>query len=165
MFRGGYHMKSYRGCCNSCKYYSCDYSTGTSECNNDDITEEALDKHYTNDEPGCPYYMEIECEDDTHIEMIKCNLKYTINSLEIRDLCIKYNFYTRGYNSEYAAMLGFCDEVSNSTESISLEDAMYTIAIDIMKHSDISSFYSDKEAINFILTNVVGRALNVEIDM
>ena len=62
-------------------------------------------------------------------------------------------------------MLGFCDEVSNSIESISLEDAMYTIAVDIMKHSDISSFYSDKEAINFILTNVVGRALNVEIDI
>lgn len=162
-------MKTYRGCCDSCKYYFYDYSTGTSECNNDDITEEALDKHYTNDEPGCPYYMEYvdaEYREDIHLEMEKCKkeLKYIINSSEIRDLCIKYNLYTEGYNSEYTAMLGFCDEVSNSTEVISLDDAMYTIALDIFKHSDVSSFYSDEEAIDFILSKVVGKALDIEID-
>lgn len=99
------------------------------------------------------------------MKMIVCTkgLKYVINSEEIRRLCIKYDLYTSGDGFAYEDMLKFCDKVSNSHESIDLDDAMYSVALDILKHSDISNFYSDKEAIAFILKYVVGKSLDIEI--
>ena len=45
--------------CNSCEYFSYDYSNGTSECRKyDDMTEEEIDKYYTNGEDNCPEYKE-----------------------------------------------------------------------------------------------------------
>lgn len=50
-------MEKYKGCCNTCKYYDYDWSTGTSDCKQfDNMTEDQIEKHYTNDEPNCPCY-------------------------------------------------------------------------------------------------------------
>lgn len=47
--------------CNSCKYFSYDYSTGTSECcQYENMTEEEIEKYYTNGENNCPLYKENE---------------------------------------------------------------------------------------------------------
>ena len=50
--------------CWNCKYCNNDYyfATGTMECEKfDDMTEEDIEKYWTNEEDGCPYY---ECEED-----------------------------------------------------------------------------------------------------
>lgn len=45
--------------CSSCKYLSCDYENGTSECGQyDNMTEEETEKYYTNGENNCPLYKE-----------------------------------------------------------------------------------------------------------
>lgn len=53
-------MSKYQGCCNTCRYYDYDWSTGTSDCYQfDNMTEEEIENHYTNDQPACPYYEEL----------------------------------------------------------------------------------------------------------
>ena len=54
----------YNGCCDRCKYYWRDDSVGATECLCETMTEELLDKHYTNDEPGCPGFEEYVAEPD-----------------------------------------------------------------------------------------------------
>ena len=52
-----YFKNEYKGNCNTCQYYNYDYSTGTSDCDQfDNMTEEEIEKHYTNDAPNCPCY-------------------------------------------------------------------------------------------------------------
>lgn len=46
--------------CQNCKFFDEDFSTGTSECLSERITEECLDKHFTEDKPNCPYWVEAE---------------------------------------------------------------------------------------------------------
>ena len=44
--------------CENCKYCFCDYSVNDFECTCDRITEDLLDRHFTDGKPGCPYYTE-----------------------------------------------------------------------------------------------------------
>lgn len=56
-------MEKYKGCCNTCKYYDYDWSTGTSDCKQfDNMTEDEIEKHYTNDKPNCPCYKPFDYE-------------------------------------------------------------------------------------------------------
>jgi hypothetical protein len=43
--------------CKNCRYYSADDTTGYAECANEVITETELDKHYSGNVPGCPYFV------------------------------------------------------------------------------------------------------------
>ena len=46
--------------CLYCKYYDEDYSTGTSKCNNyDNMTEEEIEKYYTNGQDDCPCFHDL----------------------------------------------------------------------------------------------------------
>ena len=51
-------MSRYEGCCDTCKFCWQDFSVGASECECEDITEEAIIKHFEEGECGCPYYEE-----------------------------------------------------------------------------------------------------------
>ena len=51
-------MSAYQGTCWCCKYFWEDFSVGACECQCEKITEEALDKHFTDGEKGCPFYEE-----------------------------------------------------------------------------------------------------------
>lgn len=52
--------------CYNCKYYMYDNSTGTSDClKADDIPEDLFEKHFVDDQPGCPFHEEID-EPDYH---------------------------------------------------------------------------------------------------
>ena len=42
--------------CNNCKYYFYDNSTGVSDCAKLDVMkEQEINKHYMEDQEGCPY--------------------------------------------------------------------------------------------------------------
>lgn len=51
---------AYTGCCNTCKFYFEDNTVGCADCECPDIDEESLEKHYVNDAPNCPYWVESE---------------------------------------------------------------------------------------------------------
>lgn len=51
---------AYTGCCNTCKFYFEDNTVGCTECECSEIDEESLEKHYVNDAPNCPYWVESE---------------------------------------------------------------------------------------------------------
>lgn len=51
-------MSVYEGTCWYCKHYWEDRSVGYAECECESITEEELDKYFTEDEKGCPHYEE-----------------------------------------------------------------------------------------------------------
>lgn len=53
------------GKCWDCKHYYEDMSVGYCECECDNITEEELDKYFTEDEAGCPHYEQEEAGYDT----------------------------------------------------------------------------------------------------
>ena len=43
--------------CTTCKFYSADYSTGTSECEQfDNMSEEEIDYYYSDANKGCPHW-------------------------------------------------------------------------------------------------------------
>lgn len=47
--------------CANCKYFLYDNSVGAADCNKaDDIEENLFEKHFVNDEPGCPFFEELE---------------------------------------------------------------------------------------------------------
>lgn len=54
----------------------------------------------------------------------------TWNSNEVREACIRCDFYTMGDNKSYSAMLDRVDELEPTPE------ALYEIALDIVEHSD-----------------------------
>lgn len=46
--------------CYNCKYFWYDNSVGAADCNKaDDIPEDLFEKHFVNDEPGCPFHEEL----------------------------------------------------------------------------------------------------------
>lgn len=42
--------------CNNCKYCFTDQSTGATECDYQNITEEDLQKYFTNEQANCSYW-------------------------------------------------------------------------------------------------------------
>ena len=52
------------------------------------------------------------------------------HAADVRHLCIKHNFYTRGDNKAYSAMLDMVEESEPTTANI------YKVAKDIKEHSD-----------------------------
>ena len=51
-------MSKYKGCCDTCKHCWQDFSVNASECECEEITEDLLEKHFTDGEKGCPFYEE-----------------------------------------------------------------------------------------------------------
>lgn len=61
------YIKSYItfGICPSCKHYWEDTSVGDAEClKADDMTEEEFEKYFVDEQPGCPFYEEIDYPDE-----------------------------------------------------------------------------------------------------
>lgn len=54
------------------------------------------------------------------------------SAYEIRSMCVKNDYYTRGDNEAYRKMLNFVSEHKPTTENI------YKVAVDIVAHSDLS---------------------------
>lgn len=44
-------------CCDTCKFYDYDGSTGTSDCSNEEIEEEEIDLFYCEGIEGCPHWV------------------------------------------------------------------------------------------------------------
>lgn len=57
-----------------------------------------------------------------------------IDFYDLRNLCIRNNWYTRGSNDEYEKTLQFARRNDMNTENLG------TVAMDIVKHSDASCF-------------------------
>lgn len=55
-------------CCETCKFYSYDGSTGTSDCSNDNITEEEIDLFYSEGMEGCPHWIAKYTEEEIAAE-------------------------------------------------------------------------------------------------
>lgn len=58
-----------------------------------------------------------------------------LSAEKVRDLCIEKNWYTRGDNNAYAAMLDKVWEIKDSGKSLTV-DQLGEIAKDILAHSD-----------------------------
>ncbi len=44
-------------CCETCKYFFEDGSVGVTDCTNESIEEDDIEKYYTNGEEGCPCWV------------------------------------------------------------------------------------------------------------
>lgn len=71
----------------------------------------------------------------------------TWSSVDVRNLCITNRWYTAGDVQAYSKMLAIVDTTAPSN------DAIYTVAKDILDHSSDSDLYV--EAIMFSLGNTV----------
>lgn len=57
--------------CYNCLYYVYDYDTDASDCKKAEfMTELEFEKHFINDEPGCPYFDEDDGEDGMEEEYL-----------------------------------------------------------------------------------------------
>ena len=124
-------MGKYNGDCNSCKYYFYDNSTGTSDCNNDDIDEMSMDVHFVNNESGCPYYKPQFLE-DLEYPGLDDEISFEVSPYKLRRLCMNNEWYTRGSTADYSRLMDYC---RNYGKNISVVDYLYTIAKDIKEHS------------------------------
>lgn len=124
-------MEKYKGSCNNCRYYFYDNSTGTSDCNNDDIDEMSLDVHFVNGEPGCPYFVCQFLEDLEYLGL-EDDISFEVSPYKLRRLCIDNEWYTEGSKADYSRLMDYC---RNYGKNISVVDYLYTIAKDIKKHS------------------------------
>ena len=55
-------------CCETCKYFWEDHSVGASECENEIINEDELDKYYGDGEDGCPHWVARYTEEEIAAE-------------------------------------------------------------------------------------------------
>ena len=87
------------------------------------------------------------------------NVKVTeekhITAYDVRQLCIKHNYYTAGDCKDYSEMLDYVDENRHNANGV----VIYNIAQDIFKHSDTDK---DLECIMFELGQIVDTFYNVE---
>ena len=44
-------------CCETCKYFFEDESVGATDCTNESIEEDEIEKYYTDGEEGCPHWV------------------------------------------------------------------------------------------------------------
>lgn len=58
-----------------------------------------------------------------------------LNAENVRELCINKNWYTKGSQEEYVALLKKIEDIRDSDESITVNQ-LGEIAEDILKHSD-----------------------------
>jgi len=61
---------------------------------------------------------------------VKAEFAHSLTSWDVRDMCIRYDLYTRGDNEAYSKMLDKCN-TDHATPEL-LEE----IAVDITNHSD-----------------------------
>lgn len=61
------------------------------------------------------------------------SLQYTIDFFCVRDMCIREHFYTAGTNDDYEALASFCK--GTRAMDATLDDAVYSVAVDICYHS------------------------------
>lgn len=124
-------MEKYNGSCNNCRYYFYDNSTGTSDCNNDDIDEMSMDIHFVNNEPGCPY-CKPQFLEDLEYPGSESDISFEVSPYKLRRLCITNEWYTRGSTADYSRLMSYCRDYG---KNISVVDYLYTIAKDIKEHS------------------------------
>ena len=67
---------------------------------------------------------------------------------DVRNVCIRERYYTRGNNEAYSNMLNFVNENEPTKENI------LKVAADIMDHSDLTRYMTDYSH-NEILANIM----------
>lgn len=148
-------MGKYNGSCNNCRYYFYDNSTGTSDCNNDDIDEMSMDVHFVNDEPGCPYH-KAKILEDLEYPGLDSKISFEVSPYKLRRLCITNEWYTRGSTEDYSTLMNYCRDYGRD---ISVVDYLYTIAKDIKEHSR-----EDAVGIESIMAEVHNSCMEMLID-
>ena len=80
---------------------------------------------------------------------------------KVREMCIRYNYYTRGDNSAYSNMLAMCREAEDSTEYIK------QIAIDIYHHSTLEddTEYSPEEHVAGIMGAILRECMDLYVEI
>ena len=66
----------------------------------------------------------------------KFTVIHQLDAMELRDICVKGRYYTRGTNSEYCHLFSKVLDMDGDIKDLTEED-MYEIAEDIVEHSDI----------------------------
>ena len=65
-----------------------------------------------------------------------------INDYQLRKLCIRHNWYTLGTNADYEHLFRRVSEL-NSVDNGWTNNDLYTIAADILAHSEPAELYDD----------------------
>lgn len=81
----------------------------------------------------------------------------TVSASDIRKLCIRNNWYTRGDNDQYEHLQNdLCEQKDNLTTEDIVE-----IAEDIIAHSEIEHYCSNDELIASVAFEIITRAASV----
>ena len=95
-------------------------------------------------------------------------MKYRVNrwldSAKIREMCIRYNYYTRGDVNAYSNMLKTADN-----EDADNSEAVYDIAYDIYEHSDFHSddayAIEEKDILEGIILGLITECVEAYVDI
>lgn len=84
-----------------------------------------------------------------------------VESDKVRQMCIKYQYYTRGDVTAYSNMLRMADEAEDSIEAIK------QIAIDIYDHSDVQDErdYTPAEYVANIMGEILRECMNLYVEL
>lgn len=87
---------------------------------------------------------------------------YRVKSMDVRSMCITYDYYTCGDCKAYDRMFSKCHKAKTPED-------IYLIAVDIWEHSDQETFmdecgeYSEKECIRMIANQIMNDCSFAEI--
>lgn len=82
---------------------------------------------------------------------------------DLRSLCIKRDWYTRGTNEDYDKLMDKCRDKNGSYKKLSLQD-IYWMGYDIFIHSDMSGIgIPDKNCIDYACSEVLNEC-HLQID-
>ena len=74
----------------------------------------------------------------------------TLDAMDVRDYCIRNQYYTCGNNKDYSEMLEFAGKCTGKPEEL------YKLAVDILEHSDNQRFsVADIEDVMYGLSRLV----------
>lgn len=82
----------------------------------------------------------------------------TWNMYDMRNYCIRHDYYTNGDNKAYSTMLNFVEDNEPTAKNVEL------VAIDIITHSDkIYSIFRDGD-IDYITCEIWNEVINVRFE-
>lgn len=80
-----------------------------------------------------------------------------ISMSDLRNLCIKENWYTEGTNKEYGKLLATAEHAENLTTELVIE-----LAEDIMQHSEVDKDIDNLQNICYLILRAAHTFISIE---
>ena len=85
------------------------------------------------------------------VEKTTIETSFSWDMYDVRQICIRYNLYTRGNSEDYDKMLRYVQDHNPNTPIV-----IYTVAKDIYEHSDNKDFTIER------IMNILTRIITIE---